>query len=224
MISGPCGRRSIGTCAAKRSGSSSQPHGDLRRHRRGGPGVHHVGVADEAAGLAPLLFGVARRRVGGRVDGRARLVGDERVVVVGLAVGTERVPERERYAEEPLAADQPVPVESVDPVVEADLHVGRVPVELVGALEEAPAEVLVAPTVADEPLAARDDFERSVAALVELHRVGDGAGSPTISPEAASSSTVARCACLTVRPAMGRHASLSGAPGGASRRCGRCAR
>ena len=37
-------------------------------------------------------------------------------VVVGLAVGVERVPDRERHAEEPLARDQPVAVEPVDPV------------------------------------------------------------------------------------------------------------
>ena len=35
--------------------------GDLRGERRGRPGVHHVGVADEAARLAALVLGVARR-------------------------------------------------------------------------------------------------------------------------------------------------------------------
>ena len=35
-----------------------------------------------------------------------------------------------------------------------------------------------------------------------------------MSPDAASISTMARCACLTVRPAMARQASPSGTPGG----------
>ena len=41
-----------------------------------------------------------------------------------------------------------------------------------------------------------------------------GLGSPTMSPDAASSSTMARCACLTVFPAMACQASPSGTPGG----------
>ncbi len=41
-----------------------------------------------------------------------------------------------------------------------------------------------------------------------------GRGSPTISPDAASISTIARCACFTVRPAMARQASPSSTPGG----------
>ena len=39
-------------------------------------------------------------------------------------------------------------------------------------------------------------------------------GSPIISPDAASISTMARCACFTVRPAMACQASPSGTPGG----------
>ena len=35
-----------------------------------------------------------------------------------------------------------------------------------------------------------------------------------MSPEAASISTIARCACFTLRPAMARQASPSGTPGG----------
>ncbi len=41
-----------------------------------------------------------------------------------------------------------------------------------------------------------------------------GLGSPTRSPEAVSISTVAFWACFTVLPAMARHASPSGTPGG----------
>ncbi len=99
--------------------------GDLRGQRRGGPGVHDVGVAHEAAGLVALRLVVAARGVGGRVDRQLGLAGQQRVLVVGLALGVEGVPDRERDAEEALARDQPVTVEPADPVVVAVLHVRR---------------------------------------------------------------------------------------------------
>ena len=91
------------------------PAGDLRGERRGGPGVHDVGVADEPAGLAPLVLGVAVGHVGRRVDGQAVLGGQDGVVVVDLAVVVDRVPDREGHPEEPLAADVPVAVEALHP-------------------------------------------------------------------------------------------------------------
>ncbi len=177
MISGPCGRRSMGKVAANSSGSSSQPQAICGRHRRGGPGVHDVGVADEPPGLAALLRRVARRarRSSGRPAGATRR---------GRWGGRGRPHRRRRrgyqtgngHAEEALPADQPVAVEPVDPVVEADLHVGRVPVELVAPLEKLRAQHLVAAAVADEPLPARDDLERAASPLVELHRVRNRPG------------------------------------------------
>jgi hypothetical protein len=41
---------------------------DLRRHRRGRPGVHDVGITGEAPRLVALVGGIALRRVGGRID------------------------------------------------------------------------------------------------------------------------------------------------------------
>src|SRR4029079_16494250 len=93
-----------------------------------------------------------------------------------LAVGTDSVPDRDGDAEEPLARDQPVAVEAVDPVLEADLHVGRVPAQLLGPAEQRVAQVAVAPAVGDVPLPSGDDLEGPVALLVELDRVGDGPG------------------------------------------------
>ena len=75
MISGPCGRRSIGNVRSNRSGSSTQPVDDLRRERRRRPRVHHVGVGDEAARLVALVVGEAGGHVGRRVDGQVVLVG-----------------------------------------------------------------------------------------------------------------------------------------------------
>ena len=48
---------------------------DLGGERRGGPGVHHIRVADEPARRPPLGFVVASRSVGGRVDGEGVLSG-----------------------------------------------------------------------------------------------------------------------------------------------------
>ena len=103
------------------------------------------------------------------------VVGNDRVVVDRLAVRVESVPQRERDAEEALARDEPVAVESGDPVVVAHLHVARVPVQLGAALEQPLAQQLVASTVADVPLPGGDDLERLVALLEELHRVLDRA-------------------------------------------------
>ena len=112
--------------------------GDLRRERRRRPRVHDVRVADEAAGLAALVVGVAGRRLGRRIDRQRRLGRDDRVVVVDLAVRAERVPQRDRHAEEALAADQPVAVEALDPVVVAVAHVVGEPVQLLAPRQEAP--------------------------------------------------------------------------------------
>ena len=142
--------------------------GDLRGQRRGGPGVHDVRVAEEAVRLAALVLGVAARGVGRRVDRQLRLGRQQRVGVVGLALAVERVPDRERDAEEPLARDEPVAGESGDPVVVADLHVRREPGDLGAVLEHLGADVVVAAAVADVPLPGRDDLERLVAPLVEV--------------------------------------------------------
>ena len=54
---------------------------DLRRERRGGPGVHDIGVADEAARLPALLGAVAGGHGRGRIHRQLRLVGDDGLVV-----------------------------------------------------------------------------------------------------------------------------------------------
>ena len=50
------------------------------------------------------------------------------------------------------------------------------PVELPAPVDEGVAQILVAPAVADVPLAGGDDLEGALALLEELHRVGDGPG------------------------------------------------
>src|SRR6202012_1814213 len=92
---------------------------DLRGQRRGGPGVHDVGGGGEAARAAPLVLAVTGRRGRGRVDRQGVRGGQNRRGVVRLGPLVERVPDRERDAEEPLAADQPVAVQAAHPVVVA---------------------------------------------------------------------------------------------------------
>ena len=150
--------------------------GDLRAQRRRRPGVHHVGVAEEAAGLAALGLVVPGRGVGGRVDRQLGLARQQRVVVVGLALVVERVPHRERDAEEALAGDQPVAVEAADPVVVAVPHVRRHPLDLRAARQHLVAQGGVAAAVADVPLPGRDDLERLVALLVEVRHPLGGRG------------------------------------------------
>src|SRR4051812_6447542 len=88
------------------------------------------------------------------------------------AVGTYGIPHGKRHAEEPLPADAPVADQAVHPVLVAVMHVLRVPLQRATALEQRLAEL----HGLDEPLAARDDLERTIALLVELHRVRDGPG------------------------------------------------
>ncbi len=171
MMSCPCGRRSSGDDEIPQLGVALPAAGELRGQRRGRPGVQDVGLGVEAAGHAALLGRVAGRHVGGRVDRQLRRVGHEHAVVVALAVRVERVPERDRHAEEALPGDQPVAGEPADPVLVAHPHELRVPVQLRAVREQLIAEALVAGAVADVPLPRRDDLERSVALLEELHRV-----------------------------------------------------
>ena len=146
---------------------------DVRGQRRGRPGVHDVGVADEAAGLAALRLVVPARRRRGRVQRQVRLGRHQRVLVVGLAVGVEGVPDRERDAEEPLARDQPVAVQAADPVLVAVLHVRRHPLDLRAARDQLVAQLGVPAAVLDVPLARGDDLQRLVALLVEVrHPLG----------------------------------------------------
>ena len=143
--------------------------GDLRGQRRGGPGVHDVGVGDEAAGPAPLLLAVAGGDVDRRIDRQPLLGRHQRRAVVRRAVVAQRVPEREGDAEEALAADAPVARQPLDPGVVARPHVGRVPAQLGAAGQPLGAVV----QGADEPLPAGEDLQRLVALLVEAHRVLD---------------------------------------------------
>ena len=143
--------------------------GDLRRERGRGPCVHHVGVAREAPGLAALVGLESGWNVGRRVDGQRGVLGKYRPGVVDRPVVANGVPDRERHTEEALAADRPVLVEAVDPVLVADAHVLGDPAQLAAA----GLELLAVLECADEPLPAGDDLERALALLEELHRVLD---------------------------------------------------
>ena len=129
------------------------PGGDLRGQRRRRPRVHDVGVADEPSGNTTLVFGESRSGVGLGIDGQGALVGDDRILVIGLTVRIQAVPERERHAEVPLTRHEPVAVQATDPVVVAVAHVVRVPDQFVPACQQFGLEFLGPPTVADVPLA-----------------------------------------------------------------------
>jgi hypothetical protein len=64
MMSCACGRRSMGNVRANKSGSLAKPHTICGDTEGGGPRVHHVGIANEAAGLTPLRLGVAIGDIG----------------------------------------------------------------------------------------------------------------------------------------------------------------
>ena len=95
-----CGRRSIGNVRANRSASVSYCR-RLRRDRRGRPRIHHVGIADEPARLAPLIVGDPVGRIGRRIDG-SRDSGRRLGGRINAAVGTHGIPDGKRHTEESL--------------------------------------------------------------------------------------------------------------------------
>ena len=103
--------------------------------------------------------------------GSARLVGQDRLLVVASPLGVERVPHRDRHAEVALPADAPVLVQVARPVLVAVLHVARVPRDA-RALRE---QRLLVRQQAHEPLARRHQLERAIALLVVLDHVLDRA-------------------------------------------------
>ena len=147
---------------------------DLRGQRTRCPCVHDVGVADETTGLAALRLCVSRGDVGTGVDGQLVFGGNERVVVVDRLVGEHGIPQRNRDTEVTLTTDEPVAVQTLDPVLVTVAHVVGMPREFVSASHETGTQVGLASTVADVPLARGDDFERAFTLFEELHRVSDG--------------------------------------------------
>ena len=101
---------------------------------------------------------------------------DDGVVEHGVSLGVERVPDGNRHPEETLARDQPVTVESADPVVVTNPHEVGVEVDLFAAFNQTRAKVFVFCAVADVPLAGCDNLEGLVALFKELNGVGDGLG------------------------------------------------
>src|SRR6266540_4779511 len=138
------------------------PSGDLGRERRGGPGVHHVRIAHEAAGHAALLRREALGHIARGIHRQPVLRSEEWVVVVRLTPVVERVPHRERDAEEPLAADAPVGVQPLHPGFVSRTHVLGVPVELAAPLDQILPEL----EGLHEPLPAGDDLEGPFPSLV----------------------------------------------------------
>ena len=157
--------------------------GDLRGQGAGGPSVHDIRVADETTRQTALRLLETRSRLRCGVDRQGRLVGGDRVVVVGLAIGVQPVPDRERDTEEALPADQPVTVQTTDPVGVAVSHVLGRPGEFVASGQQLRAQLRVTAAVGDVPLARRDDLERLVAALVEVRHAG---GRPRFADQLAS--------------------------------------
>ena len=90
------------------------------------------------------------------------------MLIVGLAVGAQRIPHWEGDAEEPLTANEPVAIEPLDPVLITVTHVLRDPLKFPAALQQGVAQIVITPTVADVPLPGADDLQRLVALLVEV--------------------------------------------------------
>ena len=173
MMSWPWGRRSNGATRFHSSGSRSQP-------------AASCGVSEEVAQVSKMSFSPAKppgtprcsavKPSGTSVDGSTGQPvggGEQDAVVVALAVLVERVPDRDRHAEEALARDEPVAGEAVRPVLEAHAHEVGMPRHLAAEADEPLAQLPRRGRRCEVPLPRRDDLERAVALLVELHDVGE---------------------------------------------------
>ena len=150
-------------------GIAAPPRDDLRRERGGRPGVHHVGIADEAARLAALLLAEPARRRRQWIERQVGRFGEDRALIVDRAVAANRIPDRERHAGEALPTHAPVLIQALDPVLVPRAHVGGVPLDPAALLEQLVLDV----EDAHEPLACRHELERAIPLLVELDRVLD---------------------------------------------------
>ena len=188
MISCACGRMSIGKVRANRSGSRSQPQTICGESDDVAQVSMTSGSRGEAAGLVALVLGVARRAPAtpGRPAAGPRSASSGRVVV-DLALGVQRVPDRERHAEEPLPADQPVAVEPADPVLVAVPHVLGHPVRSPG---RARGTSRAGPRRGRRCGCTTAGWSRSRAACRRSRRswpsAGSATGSPSRSPDARS--------------------------------------
>ena len=84
--------------------------------------------------------------------------------MIHRAVSAKPIPHRKRHAEEPLSAHAPVTVEAIDPVLVPGAHVRGEPAQRLTPLEE-PGPVF---RRLQEPLPARNDFERAIALAREM--------------------------------------------------------
>ena len=134
---------------------------DLRRHRRGRPGIHHILFWREggiAAGtcFCWLLFGWVQRQL---------LFIRQQHFAAGIAI-----PDREWHTKVALARDAPVPSQVFHPLAIARLHVRRIPGDLLSCCQEILFEV----EHADKPLLRDDVLDRRIAAFVYAHALLDG--------------------------------------------------
>src|SRR5262249_2694534 len=139
---------------------------NLWAQRTRGPGVHHIRIANETIRLASHCLVKARPRLGKRIHGKLRRVRQDRVVIAGPPLSIYWIPDREWHAEITLAADAPVLVKPLDPVLIARPHERGVPLNT-GALFQ---EFLLLVQESDKPLAGRNEFQRLFSLLVKLHR------------------------------------------------------
>ena len=91
--------------------------------------------------------------------------------MVWLSIGVERIPNWQWHTEEPLTADKPVTIESLNPIFVSVTHVVGVPSELVTPIDERMPGVDITASVRDVPLAASDNFERAITAFIEFNWV-----------------------------------------------------
>ena len=147
---------------------------NLRCERRCSPGIHHVWFTHESTSNSTLCFGKASRNIGTWVDWKLRFAWNDWVIEVWFACSSEWIPQRNGNSEVTLTTDEPVTIESTNPVGVSVLHEVGVPCEFIASLQQCSTQHFIATTVTDVPLSTGHDFERSVTLFEELHWMSNG--------------------------------------------------
>ena len=109
---------------------------NLRSQRARGPGIHDIGIADEAVRLASHCLVEAGRRLGERIHRKLTQVRYDGLIVARLPALVQWIPDWKWHAEIALPADAPILIESFDPVFIARSHERRMPLDTRTLLEQ----------------------------------------------------------------------------------------
>ena len=90
------------------------------------------------------------------------------MVIIDFTVVLDWVPQRERNTEEALAGNEPIRIQTIDPILIASTHEIRMENELTATSQQLVTKLKVRTTIGEVPLTRSDNLERLFALLIEV--------------------------------------------------------